>query len=162
MTRLHSSLETPTGWVRLSEEDGAIVRVTWIRGPSQLDNDPSPLLERAARQLAAYFAGERQRFHLPLRPAGSAFQRAVWAEMERIPYGETRSYGDLAAATGGVARAVGSACGANPIPIIIPCHRVLAADRALGGFSGGRGRETKARLLALEGAWPIQHSFSFG
>jgi methylated-DNA-[protein]-cysteine S-methyltransferase len=78
--------------------------------------------------------------------------------MLAFPYGRTKSYGDLAKATGGIARAVGTACGANPIPIFIPCHRVLAADRQLGGFSGGRGPETKAMLLTLEGAWPVQHA----
>ena len=78
--------------------------------------------------------------------------------MLAIPYGETRSYGDLARTTGGSARAVGSACGANPIPIFIPCHRVLAADHKLGGFSGGKGPQTKALLLRLEGTWPVQHS----
>ncbi len=163
MSRLSKSVETPTGPVVLTEEDGSIVRVTWARGRAAPEfPESSPLLERAAEQIAAYFAGDLQAFDLPLKPAGSDFQRAVWREMLRIPYGETRSYGDLAKATGGVARAVGGACGANPIPIVIPCHRVLAADRALGGFSGGRGAETKAELLTLEGAWPIQHGFSFG
>lgn len=161
MTRLSCSLETPSGRVTLTEAEGAIVRVAWTSGAGAAGADSSPLLARAAAQLTAYFAGELRAFDLPLRPSGSAFQRAVWDQMLRIPYGETRSYGELAAATGGVARAVGSACGANPIPIFIPCHRVLAADRELGGFSGGRGRETKAQLLTLEGAWPVQHSFSF-
>ncbi len=163
MTRMSCSVETPSGRVTLTEAEGAIVRVTWTAGPGAADAEPesSPLLDRAAAQLTAYFDGALRDFDLPLRPAGSAFQRAVWEQMLRIPYGETRSYGELAAATGGVARAVGSACGANPIPIFIPCHRVLAADRELGGFSGGRGRETKAQLLTLEGAWPVQHSFSF-
>ena len=162
MSRLSKSVETPTGPVILTEEDGRIVRVTWTRGSSAPRfPESSPLLDRAAAQITAYFAGELQAFDLPLKPAGSDFQRAVWREMLKIPYGETRSYGDLAKATGGVARAVGGACGANPIPIVIPCHRVLAADRGLGGFSGGGGAETKAELLTLEGAWPIQHGFSF-
>ena len=158
MTRLSRSVETPTGPVRLTEEDGSIVQVTWTNG----GGESSPLLDRAAAQLAAYFAGELQRFELPLRPFGSDFQRAVWREMLRIPYGETRSYGDLAKAIDGIARAVGSACGANPIPIFIPCHRVLAADKEIGGFSGGKGRETKEQLLTLEGSWPVQHSLAFG
>jgi len=162
MTRLSRSVETATGPVILTEEDGSIVAVTWARDSRQTGfHDTSPLLDRAAAQIVAYFAGDLRVFDLPLRPAGSEFQRAVWREMLRIPYGETRSYGDLAKATGGVARAVGGACGANPIPIIIPCHRVLAADRQLGGFSGGKGAETKAQLLTLEGAWPVQHDFSF-
>ncbi|NIA71698.1 methylated-DNA--[protein]-cysteine S-methyltransferase [Pelagibius litoralis] len=162
MTLLRRSVETPTGPVNLTEDDGVIIRVTWAGSPgTAMFDDTSPLLDRTAEQITAYFAGALQVFDLPLRPAGSDFQLAVWREMLRIPYGETRSYGDLAKATGGVARAVGGACGANPIPIIIPCHRVLGADRALGGFSGGLGAETKAELLTLEGAWPIQHGFSF-
>ena len=161
MTRRHRGLDTPTGPLRVTEEDGTIVQVTWVASRSSAADEPSPLLDDAAAQIDAYFAGDLRAFDLPLKPFGSAFQRAVWAEMLRIPYGETRSYGDLAAATGGVARAVGGACGANPIPILIPCHRVLAADRALGGFSGGRGSDTKAELLTLEGAWPIQHSLLF-
>jgi methylated-DNA-[protein]-cysteine S-methyltransferase len=155
MTCRRLTQETDSGPVTLTEEGGAIVAVTWQAGNH---SDDSPLLREAARQLRAYFAGDRWTFDLPLDARGSAFQRAVWDQMLAIPYGETRSYGDIARATGGSARAVGSACGANPIPIFIPCHRVLAADRKLGGFSGGKGPQTKALLLRLEGAWPVQHS----
>ncbi len=156
MTRRRLSVDTPTGAVTVAAEDDAVVAVTWGgRG-----HDDTPLLRDAAAQLADYFAGRRKVFDLPLRPQGSEFHRAVWREMLAIPYGETKSYGDLAKATGAIARAVGTACGANPIPIFIPCHRVLAADRQLGGFSGGRGPETKAFLLTLEGAWPVQHSLA--
>ncbi len=154
MTRERLTVDTPTGPVTVSAEDGEIVGVTW----GSASADASPLLHDAARQLREYFDGRRRVFDLPLAPRGSAFHHAVWREMLAIPYGETRSYGDLAKATGGIARAVGTACGANPIPIFIPCHRVLAADRQLGGFSGGRGAETKAALLSLEGAWPVQHA----
>jgi methylated-DNA-[protein]-cysteine S-methyltransferase len=155
MTRRRLTVETDTGPVTLMEEDGHICRVTWGGSPG---GDETPLLQNAAQQLRAYFAGKLQLFDLPLAPQGSDFYLAVWREMLAIPYGRTRSYGDLAKATGGIARAVGTACGANPIPIFIPCHRVLAADRQLGGFSGGKGPETKAYLLRLEGAWPVQHS----
>ena len=159
MTRRHLTVDTETGPVTLSEDDGAIVAVSWRPTPPGAEEDPpSDLLREAARQLRAYFAGDLTDFDLPLRPRGSDFQRAVWREMLAIPYGRTKSYGDLAKATGGIARAVGTACGANPIPIFIPCHRVLAADRQLGGFSGGKGPQTKAYLLTLEGAWPVQHS----
>ncbi len=154
MTRQRLTVETDSGAVTVTEDDGAIVAVTW--GGDHRDD--SPLLQEAARQLRDYFAGTRRDFDLPLNPQGTDFQQAVWREMLAIPYGRTRSYGDLAQATGGIARAVGTACGANPIPIFIPCHRVLAADRQLGGFSGGKGAETKALLLTLEGAWPVQHS----
>lgn len=158
MTRHHLTVDTDTGPVTLSEDDGAIVAITWRRGARQQGDEPTPLLQDAAQQLRDYFAGRRRTFDLPLLPHGSEFQRAVWREMLAIPYGETRSYGDLAKSTGGIARAVGTACGANPIPIFIPCHRVLAADRQLGGFSGGKGPQTKAFLLTLEGAWPVQHA----
>lgn len=161
MTRRRLTLDTPTGPVTLTEEDGAIVGVTWGKAAAG-GEDAGALLEEAAGQLRDYFAGERQTFQLPLQPRGTEFHRAVWREMLAIPYGATRSYGDLAKATGAVARAVGTACGANPIPIFIPCHRVLAADRQLGGFSGGRGPETKAFLLTLEGAWPVQHALPLG
>ena len=154
MSRQRLTVGTPSGPVTVTAEDDAIVAVSWGgRG-----SDDTPLLREAGRQLTEYFAGERRAFDLPLRPQGTEFHMAVWREMLAIPYGRTKSYGDLAQATGGIARAVGTACGANPIPIFIPCHRVLAADRQLGGFSGGRGPETKAFLLTLEGAWPVQHA----
>jgi len=158
MTRRRLTVDTPTGPVTLSAEDGKIVAVRWGAGGS----DNSPLLQNAAQQLREYFDGHRQVFDLPLLPQGTEFHRAVWREMLAIPYGQTKSYGDLAKATGSIARAVGTACGANPIPIFIPCHRVLAADRQLGGFSGGRGPKTKAWLLTLEGAWPVQHTLPLG
>lgn len=157
MTRRRLTVDTPTGPVTITAENDAIVGVTW-GGSAAPDELAGTLLQEAAGQLNEYFAGERRTFQLPLQPRGTAFHRAVWREMLAIPYGSTRSYGDLAKATGAIARAVGVACGANPIPIFIPCHRVLAADRQLGGFSGGHGPETKAFLLTLEGAWPLQHT----
>lgn len=160
MSRQRLTVETPSGPVTLSAEDDAIVAVTWATSSASRGSDDTPLLREAAAQLTGYFAGTRHSFDLPLKPQGTEFHRAVWREMLAIPYGRTRSYGDLAKATGGIARAVGTACGANPIPIFIPCHRVLAADRQLGGFSGGKGPETKAFLLTLEGAWPVQHSLA--
>jgi methylated-DNA-[protein]-cysteine S-methyltransferase len=154
VTRQRLTVDTPSGAVTVTAEEDAIVAVSWGgRG-----DDDTPLLREAGRQLTEYFAGTQKAFNLPLRPQGTEFHRTVWREMLAIPYGRTKSYGDLAKATGGIARAVGTACGANPIPIFIPCHRVLAADRQLGGFSGGRGPETKAMLLTLEGAWPVQHA----
>jgi methylated-DNA-[protein]-cysteine S-methyltransferase len=110
-------------------------------------------LRLAAGQLADYFAGRAKRFELPLAPGGGAFERAVWTAMCRIPHGKTKTYGELAEAAGapGAARAVGTACGRNPIPIVIPCHRVTAAGGRLGGYSGLGGLETKRFLLALEG-----------
>lgn len=114
--------------------------------------DPShPVLRETVRQLEAYFAGRRQRFDVPLDPRGTEFQRRVWSALLDIPFGETRSYGDLAREVGraGGARAVGQANRNNPIGVIVPCHRVIAADGSLGGYAGGLDR--KRRLLALEG-----------
>lgn len=144
------TLETPVGRLVLHERDGALVRVRWGAPPEHADE--TAVLRHAIDQLSAYFAKELQHFDLPLAPAGSAFERAVWAQMLRIPYGATRTYGELAAAIDGVARAVGRACGSNPIPVIVPCHRVVAAGGRLGGYSGAGGDRTKRALLALEGA----------
>ena len=133
----------------LTEEDGKIIRASWSRADAE---SPTPLLEDAARQLRDYFDGKRTDFDLPLHPKGSEFQKAVWRQMLKIPYGGTKTYGELAKAIDGTARSVGTACGANPIPVIIPCHRVVGADGTMTGFSGGDGVETKQALLRLEGA----------
>jgi methylated-DNA-[protein]-cysteine S-methyltransferase len=142
------SVPSPLGTLLLTETDGVLTSVAWR---DDHDADETPLLREAARQLAAYFAGRLRDFDLPIRPAGSAFQRSVWQAMLRIPYGETRSYGELAAELRSAARAVGGACGRNPIPIIVPCHRILAASCAIGGYSGDGGTASKRFLLALEG-----------
>jgi len=141
------SLLTNFGDLTISEEDGAIVALDWGRGRDQQE---TPLLRRARDQLQAYFDGTCLTFDLPLAPHGSDFQKRVWAALCAIPPGETRSYADIARAIGSAPRAVGQANGANPIPIIIPCHRVVAADGSLGGYSGGDGPATKQYLLNLE------------
>lgn len=142
------SLHTPIGDVTVSEDDGAVVAIDWGWGRDQTE---TPLLRRARDQLHAYFDGELTRFDLPLAPAGTPYRRAVWLALRDIPYGRTRSYGEIARAAGGSARSVGQANGCNPIPIVIPCHRVVAAGH-IGGYSGGDGLSTKRFLLALEGA----------
>lgn len=142
------SISSPVGNLVLVEDDDAIVAVRWGEGRG---GNGSPLLTDAARQLDDYFVGKLKLFDLPLRPAGTGFERRVWAAMQDIPYGETRCYGDLAAATDSAPRAVGRACGRNPIPIIIPCHRVLGKGW-MGGYSGAGGLKTKEALLTLEGA----------
>jgi len=142
------SMPSPIGQLTIEEEDREIVAIRWGDG---LPSNGSPLLAEAARQLDAYFAGRLTDFDLPLSPAGSGFEPRVWAAMQTIPYGQTRCYGDLAEAVGSAPRAVGRACGKNPIPIVIPCHRVLA-KAGLGGYSGEGGLVTKQRLLGLEGA----------
>lgn len=141
------SFESPVGPLTVTEEDGVIVSLDWGWPP---DNEETPLLLRAEDQLAAYFRGEAVVFDLPLAPAGTAFQRRVWAALSAIPHGETRRYGELAALLGTSARAVGGACGRNPIPILIPCHRVVAGSGSLGGYSGADGLDTKRFLLDLE------------
>lgn len=116
----------------------------------EIVEDPQRTAE-LRRQLAEYFAGERREFDLELAPEGTPFERSVWEALRTIPFGETRSYGEIAAAIGhpGAARAVGRANGANPIPIVVPCHRVIGSNGSLTGFGGGL--ENKSRLLELEG-----------
>ena len=140
------SLHTPIGDISVSEEDGAIVSVDW--GWSSVQNE-SALLRRARAQLHAYFDGELAASDLPLAPPGTAYQRRVWQALCGIPYGSTRSYLDLAHTAGGSPRSVGQANASNPIPLIIPCHRVVATSH-LGGYSGGDGLATKRWLLAHE------------
>jgi methylated-DNA-[protein]-cysteine S-methyltransferase len=143
------ALDTPTGSVTVMQEDEAITAVTW--GDAVPGGAPTPLLAEAGRQIAAYFDGRLQQFDLPLRVVGSRSQRVVCKAIAAIPFGETRSYGDLARDLGLPAQVVGQGCGGNPIPLLIPCHRVLAAN-GLGGFSGGSGIETKIWLLRHEKA----------
>ncbi len=153
-TAISKTIESPVGRLSITETGGAVVRIAWAdhqAGDPRAQPGETPLLARAAEQLGQYFAGERRDFDLPLAPPGTPFQRRVWTEMARIPFGATESYGALARRTASVARAVGGACAANPIPIVIPCHRVVDADGTLGGFSGGTGPETKRALLELEG-----------
>jgi methylated-DNA-[protein]-cysteine S-methyltransferase len=142
----HLSLHTPIGDITVFEQAGAIVSLDWGWVPRQ---HPSPLLHAARDQLEAYFDGKLTAFDLPLAPPGTPYRRQVWQALRDIPYGETRSYREIAAAIGGSARSVGQANGHNPIPLIIPCHRVVAANH-IGGYSGGDGLSTKRWLLDLE------------
>ncbi len=142
------SFNSPVGILSVFEEGGSLVAVEWGRVPEQ---GPSPVTEEAVRQLKAYFDGSLKDFDLPLDPPGSDFQKAVCNEMLRIPFGERWAYGDIAKNLGKPAQAVGGACGRNPIPIIIPCHRVVGANGSMTGFSGGEGVETKVWLLQHEG-----------
>ena len=147
-----SDIDTPTGRVRAVSDGEAIVRIGWIDPGTILEKpDEDSVSRETVAQLAAYFAGRLTAFDVPIRfRGGSPFERAVWMAMRAIPCGETRTYGDLAALTGGVARAVGGACGRNPIPIVVPCHRVVGADGKLVGFSGAEGVATKQWLLDFE------------
>ena len=147
---LSASLTTPLGDVALEEREGAIVAVGWrrVREPAE-----TPLLREGLRQLAAYFEDGLTAFDLPLAPAVEGFRLQVLDALRAIPFGRTRTYGEIAKELGSYGQPVGAACGANPIPIIIPCHRVLAAQ-GLGGFSAPGGVETKIALLKHEGAFP--------
>lgn len=151
-TLLHLT-DLPIGTLTLTASDDALTGVEFGRiDYLSLEQVPNDLLLEAAHQISEYFAGKRREFDLPLAPEGTEFQRSVWSGLRDIPYGETRSYGELAAAIGNpkAARAVGLANNRNPISIVIPCHRVIGADGALVGYGGGL--NVKQALLRLEGA----------
>jgi methylated-DNA-[protein]-cysteine S-methyltransferase len=147
----HLSIPSPLGPLTLFEEDGALVSLDWGQAPP---GDMSPLLEETERQVTAYFEGDLKDFDLPVNPAGTAFQRRLWLALQAIPFGQTVTYGELARRLDSEPRAIGGACGRNPLPIIIPCHRVLAAQGKMGGYSGLNHLETKRFLLELEGVLP--------
>ena len=135
-------LDTPIGRLGITERDGKIVQVAWVASAGgSPQGAPTPLLDEAKRQMAAYFAGELKEFDLPLDPGGNALERGVFDAMSAIPYGQIRTYGDIANDLGTYGQPVGQACGANPIPVIIPCHRVLSATGLGGLFRGGRCRD---------------------
>ena len=153
--KYYLDLQTSLGWLRVVEENAAIVRLDILREQTEAPVDwkrkDTDLLLEAGRQLEEYFAGIRAGFSLPLAPQGTDFQKAVWRQLEAIPYGETRTYGQIAAALGKpkASRAVGGANHNNPIAIVIPCHRVIGANGSLTGYAGGL--DLKEKLLHLEG-----------
>ena len=142
--------ETPVGKLCIGEEDGVIVRTTWSKIPTEYILEETELILQCKMQLDEYFRGERKTFDLPLAPKGTDFQKKVWNALQKIPYGETKTYGEIAAAVGNPkgARAVGMANNKNPIGIIIPCHRVVGANGKLVGYAGGM--DKKEWLLQLE------------
>ncbi len=161
MTIFHTRIDSPAGPLTLAASNEGLLAMEFqhSRHPVVRDQhwheDDHPLLAQAARQLEEYFSGQRQQFDLPLAPAGTAFQRQVWALLPDIGYGQTISYGELARRLGrpSAVRAAAAAIGRNPLSIIVPCHRVLGANGALTGFGGGL--PVKRFLLALEaGAGP--------
>lgn len=141
--------DTDLGTLEVGCDGGAVTHLRWVDEPAHA-HEPTPLSDAAASQVRLYLAGERREFDLPLAPAGTDFQRAVWRALCAIPYGETRTYGQIAHALGrpGAARAVGAAAGRNPIWLAIPCHRCVGRGGALTGYAGGLWR--KEKLLALE------------
>ena len=157
MTLFYKQVESPVGKLKLVASANALVAVLWKQErPERVKLEPmkvtpqQPILVETERQLSQYFSGIRTEFDLPIEPNGSNFQKKVWQALRGIPFGETRSYLDLAEAVGSpnACRAVGAANGKNPLAIVVPCHRVVGANGALTGFAGGL--EAKAKLLALE------------
>jgi methylated-DNA-[protein]-cysteine S-methyltransferase len=152
LLRFAAKLDTPFGLVGIRTEGEALAEIVYLpRGAGALAA-ANALAEKACAQIEEYVADPGYRFSLPLKPTGTAFQRRVWAQIAAIPCGETRTYGDLARRLRSAPRAVGQACGTNYFPLVIPCHRVVAAN-GLGGFahsSGGYLIEVKRRLLAHE------------
>ena len=150
-------IDSPIGRIEVTSDGEAITSLSIERaGALPLDEVPersNPVLDRAVEQLREYFAGTRTDFDLPVSLAGTEFQKAVWNELVELPFGGVVSYGEIGSATGRATagRAVGGAVGANPIPIIVPCHRVLASDGRITGYSGGNGIPTKVWLLDHEG-----------
>lgn len=150
-------MDSPIGRLEITALGGKVVGVE-IERHGRLGNDgapekSSPVLDKARKQLGEYFAGKRKSFQIPVSLSGTDFQRAVWSAVDDIPFGQVLSYGEVGHETGRptAGRAVGGAVGANPVPIIIPCHRVLASDGRITGYSGGNGIATKAWLLDHEG-----------
>jgi methylated-DNA-[protein]-cysteine S-methyltransferase len=150
MSRHRTQLKSPIGPLRLIASDDALLAIDFDAAADACDDRDHPLLARARRQLSEYFAGSRSVFDLPLAPEGSPWQRAVWTALGAIPFARTLSYAEIARALGRptAARAVGAANGKNPIPIVIPCHRVIGADGSLTGYGGGI--EKKRWLIAHE------------
>lgn len=151
------TIDSPLGRIGLHSEGAAVTRVE-IATQGVLSSDgapdtPTPVLKRAATELAEYFGGHRRSFTVPLSVAGTPFQQAIWQQLQEIPFGTVRGYGELGRATGRptAGRAVGGAVGANPVPLLIPCHRVLASDGRITGYSAGDGIPTKIWLLDHEG-----------
>ncbi len=144
------TMQSPIGLLTIEETDGAITALRF--GGETVSPPPTPLLQRAAQQLTEYFDARRRRFDLPLRPQGTAFQQAAWSALCAIPYGQTRTYAQQAAAIGNpkACRAVGMANHCNPLPLFIPCHRVIGAGGKLTGYAGGLA--IKRFLLELEQA----------
>ena len=160
-------IDSPVGRLLLAGDGESLIQVSFQSGPRPQQPhdswiaDPAPFRDVIA-QLGEYFAGRRRRFDLPLRPRGTEFQRRVWRALTEIPYGGTICYGELARRIGkpSASRAVGLANGANPLPIIVPCHRVIGANGSLTGFGGGL--PIKRQLLSLEGAIPERPALQLG
>jgi methylated-DNA-[protein]-cysteine S-methyltransferase len=151
-TTNYQYIESPIGKLRLVSDGLALLSIEFegMHGSDGLEQSDD-ILKTTAQQLAEYFSGRRRDFSLPLAAAGTAFQQQVWSALRQIPFGELRSYRDIATVIGNIkaVRAVGAANGRNPIPIVVPCHRVIGSNGSLTGFAGGL--DAKRALLELEG-----------
>jgi methylated-DNA-[protein]-cysteine S-methyltransferase len=168
--RTHTVVDSPIGPLTLVNTDGVLSGL-YMDGqnhrpdPSRFGSETSAGFGQAVRELDEYFSGDLRTFSVPLCPSGTAFERSIWRLLTQIPYGHTRSYGELAHAVGGedadwtLARTVGTAVGHNPIGVVIPCHRVIGADGSLTGYAGGL--ERKAFLLDLENPSPVAEQTLF-
>ena len=145
------TFNSPIGAVRLTEDDGSITRIELIDATDET-TAPTSLQREAARQILAFLRGERQQLEFPIRMVGTPFQQRVWHALRQIPYGTTRTYGEVAAEIGNprASRAIGMACNKNPLLLIVPCHRVIGVNGKLTGFAYGT--DAKQRLLELEGS----------
>ena len=155
MALTYRTVSTPLGDITAVADDAGLTQVILAGDDGSVlaeATEGGPIADAAAQQLAEYFAGERMAFDVPLAPQGTEFQMTVWKALGDVPFGTTATYGEIARAIGQLTatRAVGAANGRNPIPIIIPCHRVIGASGELTGYSGGGGIETKRRLLDHE------------
>ena len=157
MKLYYKKMASPVGKLQLVASDSALVAILWendnvdrVRLPVMTLNLDHSILNRVEKQLTEYFRGDRSKFDIPLDPLGTDFQKQVWHELRRIPFGQTKSYGEIARSIGSpnAQRAVGAANGRNPISIVVPCHRVIGSNGKLTGFAGGL--KAKATLLQLE------------
>lgn len=140
------SFHSPIGDLSIAEENNFIVSLDWGWGNFE---EKTPLLKEAKNQITAYFNGQLKKFDLPIQPSGTIYQKKVWKILQTIPFATTKFYSELANIAGGSARSIGNANAANPIPILIPCHRIIGKHN-LGGYSGGEGIKTKTYLLNME------------
>ncbi len=148
-TRLRAA--TPIGPVTIETDGEALTLLKFgVTGDTAMSAPKASIAAEAASQLNAYFAGKLKRFDLPLRAAGTPFQQKVWRALRSVPFGETRSYGDIAREVDSAPRAVGGACGANPITIVVPCHRIIGSGGWIGGYTGAEGCATKQLLIKHE------------
>lgn len=163
MNYYHKTMPTPVGKLKLVATDNGLAAILWEKdnprrvplGPLSEDKE-HPILLQTERQLTEYFDGKRKMFSVKLDPAGTAFQKKVWDALKTIPFGETRSYGQIAGLIGHpkASRAVGAANARNPLSVLVPCHRVIGASGSLTGFAGGL--KTKQHLLSLESGGKVR------